>query len=414
MKLTLDSKAFVEAVAWVTKNYDAKDTKAYVSLSVAEDGKAIVSHESRSSYIQTELALINTDFSGDSVNKADLALDGRFLQRLSGALSGTSGEIVLSKKLDSNKTVDDMDDFEDEDSHEEIVGKSTPLQVKTSSGTFTVPVFHAAPSKQPKIVEFGEVLEVELFDSLQRVAKLTDVANASVLPALGCVDIRLSAEDETLSMMTTDRFAMSEITLDFAPTDNGELENHSIDILLPYDSAITVPASKNTGDSVKVVYAPKTKKFGFSFTDGRIALFSLESADPLEYKPLIEHANETVEHSMIVSTNDLKKAVANVSNLSWEENMIWMNISESGDLTVTDQHQTNVQKVEGTDAEIEGDFRVSFNRAVLNKAFSPISTSRVQLRWLNESKQFCFSLVLDDDTIADNVFILVQPSVEND
>lgn len=414
MKLTLDSKAFVEAIAWVTKNYDAKDTKAYVSLVVGEEGKAIISHESRSSYIQGELALINTDFSGDSVKEAKLALDGQFLQRLAGALNGSSGEIVLSKKLEATKTVDDMDDLEDEDSHEAIVGKSSPLQVKTNSGVFTVPVFHAEPSVQPKLVEFGEVLEVELFDSLQRVAKLSDVANASVLPALGCVDIRLSVEDENLSMMTTDRFAMSEITLDFSPAENGEIEKHDIDILLPYDSAITVPASKNTGDSVKIVYAPKTKKFGYSFTDGRIALFSLEAAEPLEYKPLIEHANETVEHSVIVSTSELKKAVTNVSNLAWEETLIWLNISEDGNIVITDQHQTNNQKVSGESPVIEGDFRVSFNRAILNKAFSPVSTSRVQLNWLNESKQFCFNLVLDDDTIADNVFILVQPSVEND
>lgn len=391
MKLTVDTKKFVEAISWVTKSYDSKDDKAYVALIVNEDGDAYLSHANQTSYMKSPLSLSSVDFSGDSVSEVKLALEGKFLQRLAAAL-GSSGSIELRKKLDKPKA---------------------PLDVKSPQGKFTIPLVDAKISTAPTMTNLGEVDDNEYFDSIQRLAKLCDPVNAGYLPVIGTVDIKLDSAEKNLKMMATDRYALGEIIIDFSPEAAAEeLLEEIANLLLPHDNAMLVAPTKGLSTSITLVHEEEGKKFGYSFADGRIALFSLSNATPLAYGDLKKNAAEKTTNSMKVSTTELKKAIGIVSSLAWEEDSVWLDISKAKGLVVSDSHKTNTLAVESENRVIDQDYRVKFIRPVINEAFSPVSTAEMNLKWADESNAFIFEPVLDDGNPVDSVFVLALPSTD--
>lgn len=391
MKLTVDAQNFVEAISWVTKSYDSKDDKAYVALIVNENGEGYLSHANQTSYMRSRsLMILDVDFEGDSENKAELALEGKFLQRLSGALGAAKGPIVLTKKLDDSRA---------------------PLDMKSPSGKFTLPLVDAKPSSAPTMTSLGEVDDNEYFDSLQRLAKLCDAVNAGYLPVVGTVDIKLSAEDKNATMMATDRYALGEIVVDFTPEAGAEeLLEEVGNFLLPQDSAMLVAPSKGLSTSITLVHEKEGQKYGYSFADGRVALFSLSNTTPLAYENLKNSASANIPNSLKVSTSDLKKAIGIVSSLAYEEDSIWLDISTDGTLVVSDSHRTNTFSVEVSEHSVDADYRVKFIRPVINEAFSPISTGEMKFRWSNSKNAFVLVPVLDDGTDVENVFVLALPS----
>lgn len=392
MKLTVDAKNFVEAISWVTKNYDSKDDKAYVALVVSEDGESYLSHANQTSYIKSRLPLVSVDFTGDNENEAALALEGKFLQRLASALGAATGTVELSKVL--SKT-------------------NTSLDVKSSHGKFTIPVVDSKIASAPEMTNLGEVDDNEYFDSIQRLAKLCDAVNAGYLPVLGTVDLKLDAEDGKLSMMATDRYALGEIVIDFTPdVAAGEILDDLSNLLLPHENAQLVSPTKGLSTSITLVYEEEGKKFGYLFADGRVALFSLSNTSPLAYSDLKKAASSKTKSSMTVSTNDLKKAIGIVSSLAWEEDSVWLDISEDGELVVSDSNQTNTLAVDSENVVTDSALRVKFIRPVINEAFSPVSTGKMNLKWADAGNAFILEPVLDDGTAVENVFVLASPSPE--
>jgi DNA polymerase III sliding clamp (beta) subunit (PCNA family) len=392
MKLTVDAKNFVESISWVTKNYDSKDDKAYVALTVSEDGEGYLSHANQTSYIRGRLPIASVDFSSDSESSAALALEGKFLTRLASALGAATGNVVLSKNLDK---------------------KSAALDVKSSHGSFTIPLVDAEIAAAPDMTNLGEVDDNEYFDSIQRLAKICDAVNAGFLPVIGTVDLRLDAEEGKLVMMATDRYALGEIVVDFTPDASAAniLEDLS-NLLLPHENAQLVSPSKGLSTSITLVYEEEGKKFGYAFADGRVALFSLSNTNPLAYSDLKKAASSKTKNSVTVSTTDLKKAIGIVSSLAWEEDSVWLDITENGGLVVSDLHKTNTIAVDSDGLTVDKDIRVKFIRPVINEAFSPVSTGKMNLKWADSANAFILEPVLDDGSVVENVFVLASPSAD--
>lgn len=392
MKLTVDAKNFVEAITWVTKSYDTKDDKAYVALVVNDEGEGRLSHANPTSYMATRLPVLAVEFEDDEEPLAELALEGKFLQRLSSALGGANGPIELRKAL--NKS-------------------SAPLDLKSPSGRFTIPMVDANIADAPAMTTLGEVDDNEYFDSLQRLAKLCDPVNAGYMPVLGTVGIKLDAENKSVVMMATDRYALGEIVVDFTPEDAAADFLEDVEsFLLPHDNAMLVAPSKGLSTSISLVHEEEGRKFGYSFADGRVALFSLSNTSPLAYESLKKGASANIKNSVSVSTSDLKKAISIVSSLAWEEDSIWLDIRKNGKLIVTDAHRTNTLEVATSNTEVDEDYRVKFVRPVINEAFSPVSTADMKLKWVDQNKAFIMEPVLDDGTSVNNVFVLALPSTD--
>lgn len=391
MKLTLDAKSFVEAITWSTKKLDPKDNAVYVAFVVKKDGSGYLFHMNPTSFMKSPFQVLDSDFEKGEMEKGSvsLALEGRFLQRLASALSGVDGPIEVSR---------------------EALSDTANLDVKTANGRFTVPLLAQKVSSEPTIHELGEVDDREYFDALQRLSKLCDAANAGFLPVLGAVDIKLEVTDKKIVIMATDRYALGEITIPFEAEAAAEdyVTEHG-NVLLPFEDATLIAPSKGLTSSTTLVHEPKGKKFGYVFGDERVALFSLKDAEPIPYKKLKDKASSTVKNSFQVDANDFRKAIQTISNLAWDENGIWFDISEDG-LVVGDSYRKNKMTVEVEDMETDASYSVKFVRSVINEAFAPISTQRMNFRWLSEKSTFVLEPVLDDGTVADNVFVFVMPS----
>lgn len=406
MKLTIDGKSFVDAVSWVTKSFDNKNDQAFIELFIKKNGTGTLSYSNSSSYMTSNLLIEGLDYADDEDQKdLEYALDGKYLQRLAGALGSGNGSIVLSQKLNSAKA---------------------SLDAKTNSGKFTIPILYSAVSKTPKVFNIGEVDDNEFFDSMTRIARLCDASTFGSSSALGAVDLGFNSKDKTISILGTDRYALGETVLEFDPTEYDEDEipeavqqiadSH---ILIPYSSAVLVSPSKGVDTSITLIIEDGENlgatRFGYSFPDGRMALFSLLSANSISgVSKMKEKAEKTVEYNVTVAKADLLKAIKVVSSLAWDEDNIFFNISKNG-LVVSDSSDKNLQEVVVSESDYDEDeeYRVCFSRPVINEAFSPISTTNMRFKWGPKSVSFLLEPVTDDGETVSNIFVMAVISQSN-
>lgn len=390
MKITADAKSFSEAITWSTKNFDGKDTQAFVALVVNEDGTAHLFHSNPTSYMKSGFQVLDAEVAKDELTKRQmtLAMEGKFLQRLGSNMGSLEGAIVLEKKSGEDKST---------------------LTVTTGNGVFTVPLFATSVGNEPPLITLGEVDDREYFDALQRLSKLCDAKNKGYIPVLGTVDILLDPEGSKATMMATDRYALGEISVAFDPAEEAAAyveENGNI--LLPVENATLIAPSKGLTSSTTLVYESKGKKFGYQFSDGRVALFSLKDAEPLAYGNLKTKAAQNVKNSLQVEASELKQAIQTIAMLA-EVTDIYFEINEEG-LLVCDASRSNTLRVEATEVELEEDFTVKFVYSIISEAFSPISTNRMNMKWATAKSPFLLEAVLDDGTVNDNVFVFAMTS----
>lgn len=399
MKLTIDTSMFTEAVTWVTKNYDANNSDSYVGLVINDEGQGFLSHLSDTAYRKAPLTAATVDF-GDEKGIA-IALDGKYLQRLSSALGKTTGELNLTVSGDDIRS----------------------LNIRSTFGDFTVPVYLKRISKVPEVVTLGEFSEVEFLDGMQRISKLSDNDTASNAPVITAIDLRLNPEDGSATIMGTDRFALGEITFEYTPADTTDeiAEIVTTDgenprsFMIPASIAATVAPAKGSTESLELVYDAQNQKIGYLFADGRMALFSMlvgESITPLKYPAILEAAQKGIDQHLVVSMSDLKKAVAAVSSLAWDEKYIWLKIdTEQQILTTSDDHAKNTIDLSLNALEAKKNIDVKFNRITMNKALNSITSSHVKVNWGESGNNVSFTLqpVISEGQVDDSMVVLVQP-----
>lgn len=392
MKITIDAESLVSGVQFVTKSFDAKNDKAFIAL-VVNDGEGYLSHENATSLMKAPVKVVEVSYGkGESEEEVRFALNGVFLQKLASVLSGVKGEVKLSKKLSD---------------------VTSPLRVTSPTGSFTIPVFD---SKIPDLKEFdslGYVNNFEYFDGLSRLSKICDTKHAAAVPLLSSITLDFDVQEETLTMMATDRYALGEIIVGFTGVDKeGWLEDNS-PIFVPVEFATLVPASRD-GGTVNLIREPASKKYGYAFDDGRVALFSLKSvSQAFMYGDQKKAAIDSITTSFRAPMAALKKALAAVSSLAWDEPNVYLNIDEDGEVTATDAHQQNVVRVpvEGFTSENNENLRIVFVREVINEALSPISTEETFCGVRSSNAPVSFRNVNDNGEAGEDAFSLAVPAV---
>lgn len=396
MKTTIETSSFTEAVAWATKNYDAKDDRAHVGFVMNADGSGYLVHLSETAYRKAPLRAVSVEME-DGKDSIALSLDGKYLQRLSSALGRNLGELEITASGDSVKS----------------------LNITSTFGDFTVPVYTYPLAKLPEVVTLGEVSETEFLDGMQRIAKLSDGDTSGSMPVLTAIDVRFHPEDKKVTMMGTDRFALGEMEFDYAPSTDTKADEilvvndgESRSFLVPANIAATVAPEKGSSNNVAFVFDVDSEKVGYEFPDGRVALFSLIAGKPFKYAGMLDTSKESVEHSLIVNLNELKKAVGAVSSLAWDETHIWLKIQEGGkSITVADDHSKNTVETQIDVLETDEDLNVNFHRTTLGKAFNALSSAQIQFSWggTSERRHIIVQPVIADGAVDESATILVQP-----
>lgn len=390
MKLVLDTKSFVDAVNWVTKALDTKDDKSYLALVVTPEGVGYLSHTNGLSYskcdVQVNSVELEQEEQGETVK---LALNAPFVRRFAPVLRDHDVPITFSKELNDPRT---------------------SLTVTRPQENYTIPLLSARVGAEPDYEVIGQVSDLEFFDSLTKLAKLADPVNAGAIPVLGTVDLRLDSEAETVTIMATDRYALGEIVIPYSPDLEAEFYGEAKNLLLPEDRASLIAPSKGKVDSVELIYEAKSQKFGYSFPDGRIILFALSTADSLSYEGIKKKSSETAGEALL-SLQELRNAISSISALAYDEMSILLTLHDKvivvADTNSTNTLRVNAQQVTATDEPWP--LQVKFTRSILNEALGPISTNRVRFKWKDAKSPFIFEPVFDDDTTAENVFLLAIP-----
>lgn len=387
MKLVLDTKSFVDGVGWVAKTLDNKDDKSYIALVVNADGIGYLSHTNGLSYIKSEIKVDSIELEKGE-DEVKLALSAPFVKRFASTLRDHSAPLTFSKDLNDPRT---------------------SLSVTRPQENYTIPLLEVAVGKEPKYETIATVSDGEYFDTLNKLAKLTDPVNAGVIPSLGAVDLKLDAQAQTITIMATDRYALGEIVLPFSPEEDSDFYNEPRNLLLTEDRASLISPSKGAVDSVELIFEPKSQKFGYNFSDGRIVLFALSTANPIAYGGIKQKAAES-DISVLLSVTELRNALASISSLAYDEMSILLSFSKKG-IVVSDTKESNTLRVVVEESEgLKEAIQVRFTRSILNEALSPISTNRVRFKFKDANSPFIFEPVFDDDSSAENVFLLAVPA----
>lgn len=398
MKITITSKSLADAISWATRAFDNKDTAAHVDLVANSDGTVFLSHSNMTSFMRSPVEATNVDIEGRDT--ATLALSGQNIIRLGSVLDG-KGEVVFSKKLDS---------------------KTDSLEVRGPAGKFTIPVVGTTVAKTPSFVSLGEADEGEYFDLLKRLSQLADPESGRSIPALGTVDIKMDYENKSLVVMATDRYVLGEISIDFTPNDeNLDVLKGSNQVLLPHESAVKVTSgtSGSVFEFIRETSSTKgAERFGYSFSDGRIALFSLSEAKPVNYAGMKKTSMENLTSNVILSASALKKTIGMISTLAWEETTVKFVINNEK-FVVTDEYRNNVLEIPAEEYNVSEElledneeFEVVFSRVVINKIFNAILTNKMRLNWSTSEKPFVIESVMDNDEIVKTAFALAVPSIQ--
>lgn len=394
MKITADAESFVSGVQFVSKSFDSKNDKAFIAL-VVKDGEGYLSHENVSSFMKAPIDLVNVDFAkGEDQKDLRLALSGVFLQKLASVLSSVKGEVVFSKDLKK---------------------PNSPLKMVAPTGRFTIPVFDSKIPDLHKIDTLGYIDDYSYFDTLARLVKVCDYKHETRHPLLAAITVTFKPDNDKVVFMATDRYAMGEVTLDFTPVDEEGWFEENPNIFIPSEFATLIPASK-TGGTVTLVRDPKTKMYGYSFDNGRVALFALKNiSNPLQYVSQKVDALNSINTTFLAPLATLKKALSSVSALSWEEKNIYLNLSKDGEMSITDEHQENVISVPIENFEIKDenepeDIRISFVREVIVASLSPITSDSFQIGIKNSKAPVVMRNIDDNDEPTDETYVLAAPA----
>ena len=380
MKITVNTKSFIDAIGWTVKSMDSKDQDAFIVLETDENSEGSLSHTNSFSYMKAPFEVVTAEDASD--NK--LALSGQFLSKLVPALNN-SGDTVNLELTEKSGT--------------------RTLNLKGKTGRFSIPIHGSRIPKKPETEKLGEVSDTEYFDYILRLTKLCAADTEGLMPALGAVDVKLSKEDESLVMMASDRYALGEITLDFEPANDFE-DDDERHYLIPHGNSGLISPTRGSSDSIELVFDKNSEKFGYRLVDGREALFVLKDADPMTYKNIKSSMSDMVEHSIVTDRKELTKAISIMASLSWDEDDTFITIDPNEGLVVHDSHKTNKMNVSSEDVSADQEYSLQFVREIIEEAFAPINTAKVKIEWgSSDSTPVVLTPILDSGDDDESVFV---------
>lgn len=385
MKLTVDPQNLADAVAWATQNYDQKDTQSYVALTLdRQSGKASLTHVNQVSHMHSPLQISELELDSEEKDESySIPLDGPYLKSLAAVLKRMgSAELTLSKKLTK---------------------KNDPLKVKGDRQSFTVPVLLVETKKSPALTVLGEVNDLEFLGAVQRLAKLCTLATADAGAATGSVAVDFG--ERKLTLMGTDSYSLGEVVVDYSPNGKDlkeftEKSSTGSTVLIPRAAALTVKPAKNAGENLELVYDSKGKKFGYSFSDGRVALFSLDQSTPTIYQSLKSNVIEVSDASVDLPLQDFTRAIESIAALSPDEVDVSVTIDgtkKKKKLVVSNTKRTNTIEIDVEGMNYTGEVEMSFFREVITKSLIPVTGSSVRMFFSGEGPQMVVLRKLKDD-----------------
>lgn len=386
-KIIVDSKNLSNAVQWVVKGVDSKSQKDFVVLHVSNDGTAYLSYSGNYAYLRSPLPISRVvDMDAPETN---IALSGQFLTRLSGILARVpSGDVTLS----FDNTSDDV---------------SVTMQGPKGSRDiqFSIPVVNSRIPALPKLVTLGTVPENEYFSYISKMRNICDPHNEGGTPAVGAIDVSVSKDDSTMTIMATDRYCLAEVSIDFTVANTFDDNFDGYHFMIPHSTSGLINGTKGYEGGVTICVESTTGKFGYIMDDGKVALFSLKNTKNMPYETIKNGVISSVKNTLTVNKGDVKKALDSISALSWIDDTSYLTIDGTS-LTVHDSAHKNEISVP-IETTFEGKTTLCFVREIISESFHPILSQRMQVSWGDgPSEPIMLRPANDSDDVNSSVFVL--------
>lgn len=381
MKILLNAIDFANAVKWATKQMDSRDDTAFVGL-VVKDGEGYLYHENHASYFNAPIQISSVSYSKDEDNegKAEIALSGRHLQKVASIVG------------------------RNDDSCEIVIDAENKVELVCGENTFTLPVVERVLSEIPTVEEIGMVPEYELFTTAKSLGAICDMSAPGSLPMVENVTLTFYPDDDSPHMVlkSTDRFAMGEISLKYTPSKDGVFDTFknvlkseqedAYNLFMPQSFATAFTPGKDP-EILSMVFQDENSRFGYQFSDGRIALHSMTSISvPWETKDQKDRALKADRQFLYLDTKAITRAIQDIKTLSGQSEAISISHDkkDNGHVTVSDYMDRNSINVPLLDSRFtkgyEGKVWIPILPDVLVKSLSPVSTEEVELSFVTNKE----------------------------
>lgn len=376
MKFKINSDNFAESLGWVTQGLGSHDDYPVV-LNLTSSSSAILSFFDGDTYFrdEVEISVSSGDFKEESYS-----LSADFIKRLSKVVKDYAGDIEFNKVKDG------------------LNGKSE------SGSTFKIPTHDMSLLDNPEPIVIGDVNESDYFDVITRLSRIPD-SNGST-PMSSCIGYFIDGDQ--LVMLATDKYAFSQYKMEFTPgTSSASAKVKDRTYYLPASRANVSSSSKSSGGPMSLITDSKNK-FGYSFPDGRICLFSTKGNDVNSaVTEAMQNKVSGSDQSARFSKRDLEKAIANISTLAdSRDNMVRL-IIDNESLFVSDIMENNQTFVTTSDNNVTGEVALTFDKNVLRKALLPVMDADVDISWTGEGTGVVQIKSIDTDgQSSDDIFIV--------
>lgn len=331
MTAEVSTLSFARAVSWVCSL--ASNEVANMSLKIGKEG-GVAYISDAALYAQAPFEVMKAE--EDLEFSVELSFLKNFSKMLLDRRSGAGAELLMKSVRGS-------------------------LEVKTHDSTHRCPTYASSPQPTVELDKLGVVDHEEFRDVLLSASSLADAKAASVVPLLGTVD--LFGSKESLTVVGTDRKTLGEFVIGETAAKDWDTHVH-----LPL-SAARIDKSED-GSLTELVRDEETKRFGFQFADGRLALYSTVLVDSLDYRAMFDRFESATEFDVAVNGSEFVRAVRNVSTLA---NFNEVDVDFNSDsIVVSDRAKRNTVSLPLVSSTVEDECRFAFEADSLLKGLTSV------------------------------------------
>lgn len=373
MEFIVDTTKFANIAKVVIKGLDLKDEASQALLKIEKDN-LIIQCTSQTTCFRGEVPISHVDKETDEIT--EWSVDGKQLI--------TILSILPTFPMDAKFTMS---------------SSNRQFNITTKNGKFKLPVNdNVINYEMEDLTELSEIDSTEFIKNFSKTSKFLE-NDSMAANAMSCLHMYFG---EDLKMMGLNGYSLIEISMPY-------------DLKVDLNEAPTVLLRSNQLNLLANSFEPNTTLtllesnnfFGYKDNNNVIALVAKADMTPISYE--VFKARVSNEQSITFDSNSLKFATNSMFKLCPTSDLIHYEISDKETLAVNDNEDD--MKLTVIDKKSK-DITLTFAKRVLLPVFNVINEN-VQFTWAEEDPDIVKVNVLkDDDTIDENVFIIITLHAE--
>ncbi|EEH64307.1 DNA polymerase III beta subunit domain protein [Gleimia coleocanis DSM 15436] len=231
----------------------------------------------------------------------------------------------------------------------------------------------------PAVPEVKGKIDAQLF--AQTITQVSvAAATDETIPLL--TGIRMEIEDDTITLLATDRYRLAMRTFKWEPAEPGI----STSMLVKAKTLNDVAKSMTSAGSVEIAFST-TETTGQSLIGFRAGTrHTTSTLMDGEYPPVRRLFPETTATTALVNRNELLEAVKRVSLVAEQKTSVRLGFS-AGQVVLEAGQDDNAQANETIHAQLQGeDIRTAFNPQYLQAGLSALNTQFVRFSFTDAAK----------------------------